>query len=409
MPSRVIRIIPTARPLGEARRSQAVGTLDLMDYGHLDPVAAEVVGSFHPTDSWRTFDAVAKVPASLAFAQSRGRLLVALRAEGASTRRADQALAWGLAYCGDRELVLCFPDARLADGARARLWAFSVQARIIVRTADGGVTEVLAYPRSERLARVCEKDAGGTDTARALRIDAPALPEWADLGGIAHWAEEQGAARADRHSYLAWHFDGRKVVQLRVRGDKVLLSAGVHTGSHPELFGLGAAAPAEAVGSGEELTAAWTRLRPVAEAAIAARKAGTDAWNREHKFQAHLAAQWGLGFDRRELPARRPYGGSGYIDLLRTDGGSIDVVETKLGFDECLLLQGIDYVVWAEANADLLARHFGLRDPRVSLSLVVGDATTSGPLLARWAGQRQHVSPDLAVTWTEVQDWEVGA
>ena len=76
----------------------------------------------------------------------------------------------------------------------------------------------------------------------------------------------------------------------------------------------------------------------------------------ESVFQAYLARHPHLlGLDRtvcREFPARRVGGGLGYIDLLGPDGdGRVHLVETKRDTDVMLVLQGLDYWIWADAHA----------------------------------------------------------
>jgi hypothetical protein len=378
----------------------------------VDPAATLLLDRLALKSSWRRFSATARTPSGLHLVESDDRLAVIVKPPG-SPLLADRALAWGLAYCGDRELVLGFPASavdrhRLADGARARLWAFTVQAVMFVYDPETGDTELIVpYPKALRLERVREPRADGMSCDAALRITPPVLPAWAEgLDSISRWCQAHGLQRADRKSYVAWHHGGRKIVQVDVRGKTLSLSVGVHAKVRPERFKAAASTGTFQAASKEELDALWAGLIPVAEQAIEHRSSGGDAENQEHRLQAALANQWGLAIDQREFPARRPYGGSGFIDLLRVNGTSVEVVETKLGFDERLLLQGIDYVVWAQGNADLLRDHFKLvADPKVKLRLIVGNPTTQPALLARWAGQRQHLSHDLDVEWQEMPDW----
>jgi hypothetical protein len=55
------------------------------------------------------------------------------------------------------------------------------------------------------------------------------------------------------------------------------------------------------------------------------------------------------------------------------DSGILHIVETKIGHDEMLVLQGLDYWIWAQANAKLLADHFKVHAIRmVGVDYVVG-------------------------------------
>ncbi len=84
----------------------------------------------------------------------------------------------------------------------------------------------------------------------------------------------------------------------------------------------------------------------------------------EHHLQARLAQQpSALGLEHpllREVPAFRPKGdlstyGRGFIDLVGLDGfGDITLVETKLVGDHMIVLQGLDYWIWAQRNVEWL-------------------------------------------------------
>ena len=63
-----------------------------------------------------------------------------------------------------------------------------------------------------------------------------------------------------------------------------------------------------------------------------------------------------------ELKKRR---GRGYIDLLGIDGhGDVRIVETKIADnrDDLLILQGLDYYVWAKAYRQVLLARLGASD-----------------------------------------------
>ena len=109
----------------------------------------------------------------------------------------------------------------------------------------------------------------------------------------------------------------------------------------------------------------------------------------------------------RELPAfRRTYSdkrrvaewGRGFIDLLGGDAqGAIRVVETKLGADDMLVLQGLDYYVWADRFRDELAGKLGI-DQRAPLTLhfVVGRKDTERVVAIRTAARRRPSLPRSA-------------
>jgi hypothetical protein len=91
-------------------------------------------------------------------------------------------------------------------------------------------------------------------------------------------------------------------------------------------------------------------------------------------LQARLAAHpdvLGLDPDRlwRELPCVRPRGQRAFIDLAGVDAaGRIHLVETKIGDDPMLVLQGLDYWIWADAHRAELAEHLHVK-PDTSIQI----------------------------------------
>jgi hypothetical protein len=76
------------------------------------------------------------------------------------------------------------------------------------------------------------------------------------------------------------------------------------------------------------------------------------------------------------VPVRRPIG-CGYIDLLGAGkDGRIRVIETKLGPFERLVVQGLDYWIWASANARDLAEWLNLpAEAGIDIEYVVAEKT----------------------------------
>ena len=61
----------------------------------------------------------------------------------------------------------------------------------------------------------------------------------------------------------------------------------------------------------------------------------------------------------REFPALRPTGRLAFLDFLYVGSDNrLHIVETKIGDDPMLVVQGLDYWLWANANLDQLRRHF---------------------------------------------------
>lgn len=112
----------------------------------------------------------------------------------------------------------------------------------------------------------------------------------------------------------------------------------------------------------------------------------------------------------REVPAWRPRG-RGFIDLVGMDGaGDVVLVETKLGSDEMLILQGIDYWIWAskdENRAWLRERLYA--DASARTHLLYAFAGQEGSPAALGEYERTHlryVDPDIPWRVVLLSDWD---
>ncbi len=150
---------------------------------------------------------------------------------------------------------------------------------------------------------------------------------------------------------------------------------------------------------------------------VAARLTGSFHKPDEHWLQAVIRRQPSLaGIEQpaiRELPAWRPAvgrrrWGRGYIDLVGVDPhGNVRIAETKLAAnrDELLILQGVDYYIWAQAYAQVLRQRLGApRRSQLVLHYLVG-ATPAGKVhLSRFAPAQAEA---LSFPWRfqTVTDW----
>jgi hypothetical protein len=141
----------------------------------------------------------------------------------------------------------------------------------------------------------------------------------------------------------------------------------------------------------------------------------------EHWLQAVIRRHpWVVGIEQpalREVPAWRPQPvagspwGRGFIDLFGLDGfGDMRLVETKLAAnpDDMLVLQGLDYYVWACAYKKALAERLGASArARVVLHYVIG-ATPAGVI--RVSPHAAAQADALAIPWRvqTVTTWYVG-
>ena len=151
------------------------------------------------------------------------------------------------------------------------------------------------------------------------------------------------------------------------------------------------------------------------QAAIAVARAGKDsgedAANAEHLLQERLRGDWKLlglrAAPLREVPVRRPVG-YGYIDLLGAGkDGRIRVIETKLGPFDRLVMQGLDYWIWATANAPDLAEWLDLpADAGIDIEYVVAEKTPGYGVIGSYtSGQAEAIQGSIRWRFTTIRDW----
>lgn len=300
------------------------------------------------------------------FANSESLVVVGTPVE--AQRDLDLGLAFGLAHAVDRELVLVVPKDS-EEATRRRLpW---IDAPVSLYTFDSGEVVGRSFPlaRAEVLGSI-------NDPLVTSRHDLGDAVEWVDR--LTRWATGcPELVAAHRPSYLAWHCRGRLVLRIQKKFGGVNVSAGKHSSGteshHCEQL------------NGRLSAEQFHRLVSAASVAIADRLGGADVDNAEHELQEKLAAireQLALLRTVREFPAMRPVNNRGFIDLLAvgTDG-ALHIVETKIGPDPMLVLQGLDYWTWAMAHRDELARYLSAtldvpvpEAPDVRLDFVVANA-----------------------------------
>ena len=138
---------------------------------------------------------------------------------------------------------------------------------------------------------------------------------------------------------------------------------------------------------------------------------GEDAANAEHLLQERLRGDWKLlglrAAPLREVPVRRPVG-YGYIDLLGAGkDGRIRVIETKLGPFDRLVVQGLDYWIWATANAPDLAEWLDLpADAGIDIEYVVAEKTPGHGVIGSYtSGQAEAIQGSIRWRFTTIRDW----
>jgi len=258
----------------------------------------------------------------------------------------DQALAYGIAEAGDRELVLALPEGS-EEPTRRRLPWLDVPVRLYTFAGDGPPFPVSPLARTEVLD-------GYPDALVTDAHDLGDRAEWVDR--LVRWAASTPElVAAHRRSCLAWHCRGRKVLGVRRRRGGLTVTAGVHSSKADR-------PPLSLELSGGLSAEGFHRVAAVASSAIVDRLTGADVANAEHELQERLAQmhrRLRLRHLAREFPAIRAGGERGYIDFLAVGAeGRLHVVETKIGPDPMLVLQGLDYWIWASAHHEELVAHF---------------------------------------------------
>lgn len=289
---------------------------------------------------------VGRVPGVFAWLSDRDRLVVVGR-PGERQQDLDLGLAYGIAEAGDRELVLVLPEGCEAPTRRRLPW-LDVAVRLYTFAGDGPPVPVPPSARTEVLA-------GYGDELVTEAHDLGDRAGWVDR--LVRWAATTPElVAAHRSSYLAWHCRGRKVLGVRRTRGGLAVTAGVHSTKADR-------APASVELTGPMPAASFHRITAAASTAIADRLTGADVANAEHELQERLAElrrRLGLREVVREFPAIRSGGDRGYIDLLAVGADRrIHVVETKIGPDPMLVLQGLDYWIWVSAHRAELVAHLG--------------------------------------------------
>jgi hypothetical protein len=261
---------------------------------------------------------------------------------------ADEVLAYALAWQGNRELLLAFPED-LVGLTLARLSRIRTPVQVFVYGTDVNPRSTTTLTVAEALAQAATLPLRSTgehslssEQARSVR----ALRQSADQ----HWA----LVPAHRSSYLAWHCLGRQVLQIAGRGKGVQIVAGVDYSSKLPV----GEESAEKLLVAEQLTSVQrAHIESRVATAVWKRFAGHDGGHVEHRMQAVLAGtklrSLGLSDYAREYPAWRGEGRKGLIDFLGIGfDNALHVVETKVGIgDVGGVLQTLDYATWVTAHA----------------------------------------------------------
>lgn len=324
------------------------------------------------------------------------RLCVIARDPAMKPQVCDVGFSHALGHLGDRDLSVVFPEA----GARAvaeRLPFLEVPARAFV-LSDNGVALLQPLRRADVIARYQGIRGGSHDLTTGMALVEPLL----------NWLAPQGdLEQDDRKSYRTWQYKGRQVLTLRVGSSgHVQVVAGVNY-SDPAP----GREPFERRLTEPITDAELAQVQSAIAVARAGKDSGEDAANAEHLLQERLRSDWKLLGLRakplREVPVRRPVG-HGYIDLLGAGkDGRIRVIETKLGPLDRLVVQGLDYWIWATANAPDLAEWLDLpADAGIDIEYVVAEKTPGHGVIGSYtSGQAEAIQGRIRWRFTTIRDW----
>ena len=333
----------------------------------------------------------------------------------------------GLAYRGDRRLILVLPE-HLAFPTLQRAPWFKVHARPEVWLHGGATACRQDLPSKDAtVAQLTARLKPGQSLEDELHQAATPIHlgvRSAAVYELVEWATTHPLLDAShRRGERAWHCMGQQVLSIKRTTTGLTITAGIQY-SNP-----GAAPPPFHIGKAASLDAG--QLETVKRQVIAgteARLVGTPPIHRpdEHWLQAVIRRDPSLvGVEHpalRELPAWRPRTsktdpskrwGRAYIDLIGVDGhGDLRVVETKLADnqDELLVFQGLDYYTWAQAYREVLVRRLGVPTRSgLEIHYVVGDTTDGQIHISKFAAAQAR-SLDDVIRWRfqTIHDWYSG-
>lgn len=333
--------------------------------------------------------------------ETEGRLVGVLGPQEGS--KVDLGLAHGLYLAGGRRLCLALPSE----------WAYPTLQRLPWLNA---VVEVHVYAQDETTAALVTPEsrlrtsrlAGGPETKPELHLG----PLGEHVRPLLEWAAQHpDLAAAHRRDVRAWSCRGQRVLAVRSTKKRIEIISGIDAKADRAAKDDVSSPP-----TAREL-ATWQHR---VEVGIQHAKQQTFGRFEEHHLQEILRRNpSALGLEApvlREVPAWRPIGGPkrlgrGYLDLVAMDGlGDINLVETKLAADEMLVLQGLDYWIWAANpdNAKWLTERLHADPNRASPRLVyaVGGKGGKSPTLSRYAKLHLDLLHD-DVSWrlALINDW----
>lgn len=351
-----------------------------------------------------------QVPAYTYFFGSKDQLNVVVFDEKKKAN-IDLGLAYALAHVGDRSLNLLIPKD-FEESTQQRLVGLSTDVRLYTYEGQKARPSECRKLTLADLAKLEEKA-----SIRGGEHNLGNRQEW--VQDLIDWADQLAPAlvQANRNSYRAWHCLGRQLLKLKTTSKGIDVLAGVNytkpTGTQSSPITLHLTKPMTVEES-------WRVKEAVLRGIINRRAGGDDSRaHLEHQMQAVLMAEPETLTGskkielRREVPAKRPGGGTGFIDFVFVDSrGVLHLVETKIGEDPMLVLQGLDYWLWAQVNLKLLEKELkikNIRDVQIDFALGEKDGTLVAPsaavLRTDAPAQLQQLRADIPWRIARVTGW----
>lgn len=304
----------------------------------------------------------------------------------------ELALAYAVRHAQGRSTALVLPEGHANATAQRIPWLRPAARPSLFVHRDGQAVPQPERSQSETVQAVIGRlgdmlpEAELTDAMMPLHLGDTSDGVW-DL--VEHVTRDRRLDHGHRRGERSWHFAGQRLLSIRRGTAGIVVTAGIHYS--------GPNAPAPVVlAPGDHLSSEHVgHIIRAIEQAIEERRTGAPPIHRpdEHWLQAIIRRDPSIvGVEQpalRELPAWRPRDtvkewGRGYIDLLGLDGhGDIRIVETKLAdnADDLLVLQGLDYFVWAKAYERALRTRLGAaKNARLELHYVLGASAKTGKI-----------------------------
>lgn len=337
---------------------------------------------------------------------------------------AERALALGLTTCGDKKLVLVLPAEDVYPTLHRAAW-LRPEACPEIWTHDSITASLQPVPGREEALGAFESALKGAESPE-MELRRSATPthlgrSWSDsLSDIVEWATKHPLLDGShRRGQRSWQCMGNRVLSIATAESGLKIKAGIHRpegrDDSPRTWVIAKGGPMPA---SEEVQAAVL-------SGLEERLTAGSQMQRfdEHWLQAVIRRSPSIvGIEHpalRELPAWRPASGAsaegakwsrGYLDLVGLDGhGDVRLVETKLSSnsDELLVIQGLDYYLWALAyRAGLMNWLSAPKRAELEIHYVVGDREDKSVHVSRYAeAQAKALHPDVRWRFQEIRGW----